>query len=322
MSKWLHGLTLHKLHRLAVSIGSPCSGSKPVRIAGIQDALAEIPQVERIDGANGSLSIVSIDMGIRNLAYTCLETSVKAMKSQRDLDILVQAWQRRAIGNGAPSARRSKRKLAEDAQTSSTKPEGAIKESFEPKIYAAHAYDFINEIIDKHKPTHVLIERQRLRSGGQSAVQEWTIRDGEYEGMLYAVLGTLIAQGYRDCSVLPMSPAAVNRYWLNEHATTPLLLEGRSRSSKAVKDHKIGFFRDMLKVGRVENLSLSFSHSSTETRDAVTGVDKKTKSSSKGAGYTKLDDVSDCLLQGLAWVKWQQNRIKLQQHGLAPFDLT
>ncbi|PLB34449.1 uncharacterized protein BDW47DRAFT_129079 [Aspergillus candidus] len=67
--------------------------------------------------------------------------------------------------------------------------------------------------LTRYRPTHLLIERQRFRSGGASAVQEWSLRVGVFEGMLHAVLFTLGRQLKTPPVVVGVEPRRVGRYW-------------------------------------------------------------------------------------------------------------
>jgi len=40
----------------------------------------------------------------------------------------------------------------------------------------------------------------------------------------------------------------------------------------------------------------------------------------KLADMGKLDDLADCLLQGMAWIKWEQNRKLILSKGIEALD--
>ena len=167
--------------------------------------------------------------------------------------------------------------------------------------------------MDQHKPTHILIERQRFRSGGQAAVQEWTIRVGVFEGMLYAVLRTLAEQKLHECEVVPILPVQVNQYWMAQPSETSVQPEGRI-AAKAMKQHKIKLVGSLLEESDVQSTQMSLSSAALQTQNAFLAKLNGVKSREKEHEFKKLDDLSDCLLQGLAWVNWQRNRALVNQN--------
>ena len=310
---WLESLKLAELHRLAASLGSPSSGNKTVRINSIQRSLQQATRRSG-DAGNEDLSIISIDMGIRNLAYCHITSSFQKNPRACDpLKVRLEAWQRVSIGkaplNGSTVSAKSKKKVV--ALEPSTIP--TEKESFEPIDYAGYAYTFLRGIIDQHKPTHILIERQRFRSGGQAAVQEWTIRVGVFEGMLYAVLRTLAELKSHQCEVVPVLPVQVNQYWMLQPSETSVKPEGKFQA-KAMKQHKIRLVGKLLDKGAVQSTKVSLSTTALQTKDAFLAKLNGVKSREKEHEFKKLDDLSDCLLQGLAWVNWQRNRLLVSHH--------
>ncbi|RMZ86087.1 hypothetical protein DV737_g100, partial [Chaetothyriales sp. CBS 132003] len=173
--------------------------TRAARIGAIEQALQNAAALSATsNGRNGGLRIVSIDMGIRNLAYSTLQARVPRAFSASPDTIQISAWQRIEVGNASSGAAFSHPK-----EPAASAPTNMAKETFEPYEYAKYAYSFIKGIVDEHNPTHVLIERQRFRSGGGAAVQEWTIRVGVFEAMLYATLRTLAEQYYCNCIVIP-----------------------------------------------------------------------------------------------------------------------
>lgn len=342
---WLTKLKATELHRLAVLIGTPCSGTKAVQLHGIQNALASLPAFK-----NGStsqhgrdakhLSLVSIDMGIRNLAYShwtsSLNTSTANGVAQYEKPVL-RAWRKINISTALEStvvtetSRRGEGLSIEDDGINTT----AVKESFEPIDYADRAYRFIKDVVETHDPSNVLIERQRFRTGGNSAVQEWTIRVGVFEGMLYAVLRSLVAERpeYGELVVEPVLPARVNRYWLEGRVKGNRDRDGAKPGSgkvkaKEVKQMKIELVRKLLRDARSDANEALFTwdKDTNGTVSAFLGKGIKTDKSVSSAvikgqrskatamELSKLDDLADSFLQGLAWIQWQNNRFKFGSH--------
>ena len=384
---WLNKLTLSQLRRVAFAIGAPSSGTKPVLTKQIQHELniastivnpRSSSTVEASDGNN--LSIVSIDMGIRNLAYAHLVAHPTAASNAHGnsaqppeflLRPCLMAWKRVVI-SGAPNGNGAfKKKCKEDRKSSDVTPlpppatanettttnidlslpPATDKEAFDPSTFANYAYKFIKSILTAHRPTHVLIERQRFRSGGASAVQEWTIRVGVFEGMLHAVLRTLSAEHGLDLTVQGVDPGRVTRYWLESRRQEELGAQGSEHvgraSAKESKKAKIdivgaslarerrtlegggggGGGGALVEIGsgpENNNQAADRHHNLRQVVDSFISRWTKKKpndDSSRKDPHTgpsainKLDDLSDCLLQGIAWLEWQDKRHEILLRG-------
>ncbi|KIW10197.1 hypothetical protein PV08_11158 [Exophiala spinifera] len=312
---WLEALTLEKLHRLAVTIGSPCSGTKAIRVDGIRNAVKNRQRYNE-----GQLSLLSIDMGIRNLAYAhFIATKAQAAKPT------LQAWNRLSVSkpaegftNGSPPSDG----VQQGDMRAATSPllDSTIKESFEPDEFARHSYILIKHMLQTYKPDVVLIERQRFRSGGRAAVPEWTIRVGVFEGMLYAVLRTLVERDKLKLDVQPMLPTRVNRYWLEGPDSTVGPSKKRA-TGREVKSAKIDIVGRILE-DRSQASKVDVSTALRPFAQQFVSVWKKEVRGKKGHGneISKLDDLADCFLQGLAWIHWQNNRQRLDSSGADAVD--
>ncbi|RAH82636.1 ribonuclease H-like protein [Aspergillus japonicus CBS 114.51] len=254
--------TLHGTHlqRIAQRTGIHSSGTKPVLTRRLE---TELPQCEyqRAPSAGApapaaqGMSILSIDMGIRNLAFAHLLVapppptpplhSSGALKREEDAGdrhrprITLTAWRRLSVfapdsdfelqsqepsqlhpETAVPLTTQNQTQTqtqipdeasepteahpppSDPAPASDLDPDldpdpspeeeaGKVIGPYCPASYAEAAYALITTLLARYRPTHVLIERQRFRSGGRAPVQEWSIRVGVFEGMLYAVLEAL-----------------------------------------------------------------------------------------------------------------------------------
>ncbi|KAL8785360.1 MAG: hypothetical protein Q9213_003425 [Squamulea squamosa] len=311
---WLRKCKLKQLEAIARATGINSSGTKPTLIAQIQDGMSHITlpsskKQARLLEKHG-YSIFSIDMGIRNLAYcqivlppSWLQQNPNNIPSTMPVTPRLLHWS--CIDVSKP---------ADDIQASSnTAPitESPAKESFSPSIYASHAHTFLATHILPHSPTHILIERQRFRSMGGSAVQEWTLRVNMFEAMLYATLRTYSELGMWEGEVVPVLPSKVVKYWLDgreDEMEMDTEKKGGKRPSLSGKNSKMlrmGIVRDMVQNRR----GVAMDAEAEETAGLVTR---------RGSG--KFDDLADCLLQGLAWVKWEENKRLVWEKGLGVLD--
>lgn len=303
-------------------------------------------------------------MGIRNLAYCRLTLPTASSRSSTPL---LTEWTRVAI---------SRQPAAIEATTK--------KESFDPATYSQHAYALIMTLLFPETPSHILIERQRFRSMGGSAVQEWTLRVNMFEAMLYAVLTTLAARGLWKGTVHAVLPSKVAGFWVNEKdeddgpEETPKARNRRNKkTSTAMEEHdetetdsepskpppkkpsksqktksrKIALVSHWLaQTPRIiqlqpHSLAAATAHaylSKTQSGRSGSGsgtVKKKRKSKLASASSSssssssspvaktettpsigKLDDLADCLLQGMAWVQWERNRVRILERGASGLE--
>ncbi|KAI9789692.1 MAG: hypothetical protein M1816_005867 [Peltula sp. TS41687] len=377
----LQALKLARLKHIAIQCGISSSGTKPVLTTRIEEELALVVASRTAiargqdDDRNSTKSrggrrikdqpqqqqrILSIDMGIRNLAYCIFDrpstttaaaaqtAAAAAAPNEKKKNFAIRAWRCISV-----SARPAKTSSSSTTTTITTTPPTPTKESFEPSIYAQHAYTFLSTIVHSHRPTQVLIERQRYRSMSSAAVQEWTVRVNMFEGMLYAVLRTLLEEGKWAGVVHGVSPLKVTSFWTggggdggdggnNNHNHKASKVKTAKARNKAAKVDLVGRWLE-------RNVVLECS-----TEDARRAADvylerwkgkgkrkggrrrRKSQASVRGAeeeeedaendeveddgGITKLDDQADCLLQGVAWLRWEENKLRVLRHGIEALD--
>jgi cruciform cutting endonuclease 1 len=325
-------LKASQLHQFAVALGAACSGNKGTVIGGILHTLTSTAS----DGSQTSeqsatisldrgqpVSIISIDMGIQNLAYAHLLAPPPSARRSRNVHAssitklpILRAWERLSV-------------FPVELQDNSV-GESAKAGLYNPSRYAEAAYQLIRDMLTKYNPTHVLIEQQRFRSSGSSAVAEWTIRVGVFEGMLHAVLQTLRAENkekFRLQTVTSINPARTAQFWLKGSRRIDTPLEPKKITGREGKQAKIDIVgkafldsKDRLvetATGRAKATERAFMnrwHATSKVARALRVKQRKNKGCTEddaedsGPKLAKLDDLADCLLQGMAWLEWQRMR--------------
>jgi cruciform cutting endonuclease 1 len=315
------------LKELASKCGVSTSGVKAALCRRLQD---EIPLLPGSTAAGKQwprrlpMRILSIDMGIRNLAYCVLDVPVDS-----SLPNLV-AWRRTAVSSAAiPN---------NDEGDPASKGE---KESFEPPALSTAAFKLLRNTLLPHNPTHILIERQRFRSMGSPTILEWTVRVNMLESKIYAILLTLREEGAWNGTVVPIVPGKVGPFWLEvESANVALddaekgessrvtMMKTKTRNAKLAKalnkGAKIDLVRNWLVLG--DRIAVDSPDVETLVKAYLEKWDKKPggvkgKRLVKGAVTTiekmgKLDDLADCLLQGMAFIQWEENKRVVREEGI------
>lgn len=326
---WLSGLKLTHLKNVAVATGINSSGTKTDLSSRLLAELQDVPHSSvksRINAPAKEQRIISIDMGIRNLAYCVIAVSAprtpstaspKPAKNRQQSQILpiVERWTRIAVS--------SKTLPITTSNAIEDDPAPKVKEAFDPATYAQHAYILVSDLLQSYKPTTVLIERQRYRSMGASAVQEWTLRVNMFEAMIHAVLETFNREGRWSGNVHAIVPNKVGPFWLGNELKPE---KNSAAAKKGNKSAKIDLVGKWLEGGQgvelqeqAKGMGQAFLNKWKGKRRALANK-KATLEPANGhtvnADIGKLDDLADCLLQGVAWVKWQENKRQLVDRGL------
>jgi len=296
-------LKLAQLKLLAFKCGISTSGTKPILITRLQDEITRTPRQQP-----SPLRILSIDMGIRNLAYCCIDVP----KSLPNRLPSIRAWHRLAVST-----------TPEELEV---KPDDGvetipIKEVFNPATLSSAAYTLLRKKLLLENPTHILIERQRFRSMGSRNILEWTVRVNMFESILYAILCTLKGEGVWNGDVQAIAPGKVGPFWVGEEIDgAESKKERKSKSAKIRnKGAKIDLVRswlendDMVRLGNkaVENIARRY----REKWDRSPGGRRKGEVDGEEK-MGKLDDLADCLMQGMAWIEWEENKRKALEHGV------
>ncbi|KAL8636674.1 MAG: hypothetical protein Q9228_005958 [Teloschistes exilis] len=340
---WLLNLKLEQLETIALATGIKTSGAKPAVITNLKEGLSSPTPNGESKRREDGYSILSIDPGVRNFAYchlalpaSWLHDSCRTPSSTGPLvgNITTPSPRSWAWLHNSPRTQSSTDFVASDIATPSLKSWARLdvtasnapsendpekkEESLSPPTYASYAYNLLTRTLLPLNPTHILIERQRYRSMGGSTVQEWTLRVNMFEAMLYATLFTLKQKGLWNGEVVPINPAKVGKYWLPGKSE-----KGKKPDSKT-KAKKMEVVRGMVRDGWGVELPEERGESGVPEGDRETKLLKKNKGLLDKSGDLrkggKFDDLADCLLQGLAWCRWQENRRAVWEMGQEVLD--
>ncbi|KAF7932725.1 uncharacterized protein EAE98_004024 [Botrytis deweyae] len=341
------------LKQIAFKCGISTSGTKPLIIQRLQD---ELPQITSTNTKGSSadakpLRILSIDMGIRNFSFCLLEIpsskpTSKSRSSKKNLNPtipipILQSWQKLSL-------------LPQSPPNADPETKEKTRNEFTPSILSTAAYSLIRHTLLPLSPTHILIERQRFRSMGSKHILEWTIRVNMLESMLWATLKTLAEEKVWSGEVIEIAPRKVGSFWVEESGLLDGEEEKfkKVRNTKEVKARtkgaKIDLVRGWLEAGEKENRTSQNhlemvqigSQQVREVKERYTAkwdrkagrakgfkVKSKTRNNEdkeeedeiiteKENEVGKLDDLADCLLQGMAWLKWQENKKRAIEEGV------
>ncbi|CAK7263796.1 hypothetical protein SEPCBS119000_000669 [Sporothrix epigloea] len=271
-------------------------------------------------------------MGVRNLAYCLLQVDSKANRRDgRPVPQLV-VWERLSLIGG-------ERMAAGNGTASAELPAVA----FSPPSMAAVAARLVRDRLLPLAPTHILIERQRFRSGGGAAVLEWTVRVNSLEAMLHGILAyqqlgasdTVNKSKEKGNSpfqaIQAVSPQRVSQFLLrgglgSSGATQLPDVPARTKKEKDIKDAKEAYVAGILRATGPSR-PLAYDESIKDTVDAYlfrwdakqskSRPRTRTKLAGKDAAdatdasatlptpkpvFSKIDDMADCVAQGLAWL--------------------
>ena len=355
---WLGSLQAWPLKRLAFLTGIRSTGTKNEIRSLLEDSLIR----PRLPHANSR--ILSVDMGVKNLAFCLLDVRQTGWNSGKSSPLCLSKWKRLDLSNrlmsGSASGVAAKSPsttsegddpIVEDA--SSVAPQADM---YSPPQLSKVAYTLASEFVS-HKPDVILIERQRFRSGGAPAIQEWTVRVNMLESMLWACFETMrhergSASGTSFPDVVPMGPRTIGSYWLAQAADADIApadvsyhlggarLEestaapSETKRSSLEKKDKIALVRSWL---RPESKATAFDAAldpvvslfRPSVKSSVSKLPRKRKGKTvesdissnaddaveRVAKSGKLDDLADCLVQGVTFALWEENRRRVLEYG-------
>ncbi|KAJ5763810.1 hypothetical protein N7533_002491 [Penicillium manginii] len=388
-ASWLLGQRLATLQKLARATGIPSTGTRKVLAERIGEALdlqsaGRTTNVE-FEKKTGALSVLSIDMGIQNLAFAHLRVERPFHGIEKGANgggmsrPELTAWRRLPLSDiatlgenragtsptskdgsaGELALKQSSVAISESglATESGSKSEDSNLDldaddetakkktpSFDLPHYAETAHTLLHTLVAMYKPTHILIERQRFRSGSSSHVQEWTLRVGLFEAMLYAALEAMKKErggNLAGVGVYGIEPKRVVQYWGEKEPGFTNVEEGddkkRKPTSREVKKTKIDTVARWLEAALSES-ETALAASSNRKIELLgepspprtlaeaylarlrTGVKRGPKVVPVLKDLTKLDDLADCLLQGVTWVEWMRMRELVLRKGVVAIE--
>ncbi|KAH8556162.1 ribonuclease H-like domain-containing protein [Umbelopsis sp. PMI_123] len=236
----------------AISTGIQTSGTKAEVIDRLVSHYNQIIPLE-VTASYGYIvpkSVISIDVGYRNLAFAHVSADNQVLRWHRvDLDI----------------------------------------DNHHPSHSAVSVTRFVRQqlLTDMKNDCAVVIERQRFRSMGGHSVLEHTLRVNMVEAMLWSALQCMTGT---DMTKEAVNAIAVEKYWSMIQPEFSTLSEAESKTTSRSKKKRS---QDLV----THWLETDVLNCSSELRAMFAAEKKK-------------DDLSDSLLQGIAWLNWRKHIYK------------
>ncbi|KAF2737332.1 ribonuclease H-like protein [Polyplosphaeria fusca] len=212
--------TVKSIQSLLNRIGSATSGKREIIVNRLSRDL-ERPRIWTTETGNRSKRILSIDMGIKNLAF-CVANVKRGIGSQ-GLEMSLEAWRRL---NVTEEVLQIAQQHSSDEVDLDAVVDGEPEDPFTPSALSLMAYKVVKQTLLTYDPDIILIERQRWRSSGGSAIQQWTVRVNTFEGMLWAILTALRAEAGamkstnggldKQYQVFGVDPKRVGNFWVGD----------------------------------------------------------------------------------------------------------
>lgn len=247
-----NSLTAHKvaqLKEIALQSGITSSGNKPVLVERIVQHFNITQNSKQL-----SSSVLSFDLGYRNLAYCHLSQNADILDWARvDLDL----------------------------------------PSFHPSVIAPVVRQFIKDKVHRNlkEADMVVVEQQRARSGGSFSVLESTLRVNCVEAVLWGGLYEAADSVKRpDIKMAPLLRQAVDKTWQLE--LDDVIAENPERFKKI----KAGYYHKK-QAGSLLVQKWLDTNTVIQCSDEFKYMFENEK---------KKDDLSDCLIQALAWYRWER----------------
>lgn len=263
------GPTVKAIQALLQRIGAPTSGQKDVlqrrlfQEAGLQTSVFGSPGISK--------RILSIDMGIKNLAYCVAD--VTGPNPSNPIQMQVTQWDRLDLTDQTLQGD-IKRAMRVDA---AAQVDGDEADMFAPQSLANTAYWLVQNHFLQYQPDIILIERQRWRSSSSSAIQQWTVRVNSLEAMLWAALTTLSVERWN----LPDDQSAGRTKPFTLYAADPKRVGMFWLDAESAVATKLGKTAAMVEEDLEEDVEEEEDESQTATRVAAPKKLSRTKAEKK-----------------------------------------
>ncbi|KAG0214320.1 hypothetical protein BGX28_002428 [Mortierella sp. GBA30] len=384
LNRSLSKLAVKDLTALLVATGQPLSGTKPVladrlvtyfasvmrkhdlaAVSSIRTATNFSVRDHTLDRLKDKIlpqSIVSIDIGVRNLAWVelsrdgeILRWSIEDMLAPLDLQPPSQPLGKQdpmlpellsGIEDSSPPAVDMTKSGRSKRLTKNRKKDPTP--SYDTRAVALRLDQVMRTIMNSASVQGIIVERQRFRTGGMHTVLDVTFKCGVIEGMIHTWLAfwqhdwhqrRLMSlqqnlQTNADCLepvfIESVAPRAVAAWWGTGVSSKNSVVTGitesgkenqegeqdqdpslRKRLSQAKKEYTA-------KKGKSRAIVDAWIYGEDEGRTGIVPRDLpcslKVKCSAAMREWyrqeKKRDDLSDCLLQAVAWFEWKKRAVE------------